>query len=132
MSGFADAYGYGTDPAGDAARREAEGVVELPDGTRVAGIPAPALPALPPGTDLAGSIRRTAHLVPPSPAEVIEVLGDKVVGKLLDPHALTRTEYRWGIAVVCACGLWECAVTGPSSAAWAERDYAEHRRKLGA
>jgi hypothetical protein len=44
-----------------------------------------------------------------------------------DRHALTRTEHQWGIAVVCACGQWECAVTGPSSAEWARRDHQRHR-----
>jgi hypothetical protein len=48
-----------------------------------------------------------------------------------DPHALTRTEYPWGIAVVCACGKWECAVTGPSSAEWARRDHERHRTLAG-
>lgn len=49
----------------------------------------------------------------------------------LDPHAVSRTEYRWGIAVVCACGQWECAVTGPASAAWARRDHERHRTLAG-
>jgi hypothetical protein len=48
-----------------------------------------------------------------------------------DPHALTSTGYPWGIAVVCACGQWECAVTGPASAAWARRDHERHRTLAG-
>jgi hypothetical protein len=48
-----------------------------------------------------------------------------------DPHALTRTEYPWGIALVCACGQWECVVTGPSSADWARRDHQRHRTLTG-
>lgn len=130
------AAGFGTDPEGDADRRAEQGVVELPDGTRVAGAPDPQAAiaavarydraALP---DLGEAITRTAHLVPPSPGEVQVALG-VVEGELLpaeDPHALTRTEYAWGIAVVCACGQWECVVTGPSSADWARRDHERHR-----
>jgi hypothetical protein len=83
-----------------------------------------------PTGDLSGAIRRTAHLVPPSAVEVEEVLG-VVDGKLPDPHAVTRTEYPWGIAVVCACGQWECVVTGPSSADWARRDHERHRTLAG-
>lgn len=61
-------------------------------------------------------------LVPPPPEPPVD-------GEPLDaenPHAVTRTEYPWGIAVVCACGRWECVVTGPSSAAWAEADHRRH------
>jgi len=56
-------------------------------------------------------------LVPPPPEEPVEAL---------DPHAITETRYEWGVAVVCGCGRWECVVTGPSSAAWAGRDYLRH------
>lgn len=44
-----------------------------------------------------------------------------------DQHAITRTPYRWGVAWVCACGRWEGVATGPSSAAWCERSYTQHR-----
>jgi hypothetical protein len=60
--------------------------------------------------------------------------GEPVEGGLLDlpdPHALTRTEHPWGIALTCACGQWECAVTGPSSADWARRDHQRHRTLTG-
>jgi hypothetical protein len=59
---------------------------------------------------------------------------EPVEGELLlpaDPHALTRTEYPWGVAVVCACGQWECIVTGPCSADWARRDHERHRTLAG-
>jgi hypothetical protein len=46
----------------------------------------------------------------------------------LDPHAITRTEYPWGVAWRCACGRWEAVATGPSSAAYAERDHTRHVR----
>lgn len=144
MTGFAETFGYGTDPEGDAARREREGVVELPDGTRVAGVPEPALPAvaarlaLPPGTDLAASIRRTAHLVPPSPAEVEEVLGAEVVAdldrdRILAGHEVEVSETRGGLGWArCACGDWEAVVTGQTSAAWAFASYEEHLRRIAA
>jgi hypothetical protein len=106
---------FGTDPEGDARRRlELNGArldPEVLDRLRVSRLDEP--------DDLAGAIRRTAHLVPPSPVEVVEDL---------DPHAITRTEYPWGVAWACACGGWEAVATGPSSAAWAERDHARHVR----
>lgn len=79
--------------------------------------------------DLAGAIRRTAHLVPPSPDEVEVVLGAQVVEDLQakeDPHAVTTTPYPWGIAWTCACGRWEAVATGPSSAGWAGADHRRH------
>jgi hypothetical protein len=109
VSHWTDA-GYGTDPEGDAARRAA---------LEPARYDQAALP------NLADAIRRTAHLVPPSAAEVVEVLGAEVVDQL-DPHRITRTDYGSSVAIVCACGRWECIVTGPSSAAWAGRDYRRH------
>lgn len=45
-----------------------------------------------------------------------------------DPHAVTSTAYGSSVAVVCACGRWECVVTGPSSARWAGADHARHVR----
>jgi hypothetical protein len=70
--------------------------------------------------------------LPAAPPEALN--GEPVEGELLDPpdpHALTRTEHPWGIALSCACGQWECAVTGPSSADWARRDHQRHRTLTG-
>ncbi len=89
----------------------------LPDGRTVDDLRAEAQ------DDLAGAIRRTAHLVPPDPAEEVELLVHD-----LDPHAVTRTPYPWGVAWVCACGRWEAVATGPSSAAWAGADHRRHVR----
>jgi hypothetical protein len=108
VSHWTDA-GFGTDPEGDDRRRE-----EL----ETARLDVPGL---------AGSIVRTAHLVPPSPDEVVEVLGAEVVEQL-DPHAITTTEYPSGVAWACACGRWEGFATGPSSARWAGADHARHVR----
>lgn len=61
-------------------------------------------------------------LVPTPPEQPVE-------GDLLDPpdpHAVTRTEYPWGVAAVCACGRWEGVATGPSSARWVVDDYRRH------
>jgi hypothetical protein len=43
-----------------------------------------------------------------------------------DPHAVTTTRHGTSASIVCACGRWECIVSGPSSAAWAGRDYRRH------
>jgi hypothetical protein len=129
--------GFGTDPDGDARRRaELEPARVDPDdlvahlraADRLGILAAPdaALRAASEG-DLAGAIRRTSHLVPPSAAEVVEVLGAEVVEQL-DPHAITRTEYPSGVAWACACGRWEGFATGPSSARWAGADHARHVR----
>lgn len=61
-------------------------------------------------------------LVPPPAEEPVE-------GELLDPpdpHAIAETRYEWGVALVCACGRWEAAVTGRGSARWAGDDYRRH------
>jgi hypothetical protein len=124
--------GFGTDPEGDARRRAEQGVVELPDGTRVAGAPdeqaaIDAVARFDPAAlpDLADAVRRTAHLVPPSPAEVEEVLGAEVV-QALDPHAIEQRQHGAFVAFVCACGRWDAVVTGPSSARWAGADHRRH------
>lgn len=55
-----------------------------------------------------------------------EILPAVVLGPADDPHAVTATEYEWGTAWVCACGQWEAAATGPSSARWAGDDHRRH------
>jgi hypothetical protein len=124
--------GYGTDPDGDATRRAEQGVVELPDGTKIAGVPEHALPEV--RRELLPAYVRPVYEAPAEPLRYAPVLPEVVEGELLDPadpHALTRREYEWGIAVVCACGKWECVVTGASSADWARRDHERHRTLSG-
>jgi hypothetical protein len=126
------------------------GVVEVSGGA-IAGVPPevaarltegglglPAAVPLPERSDLAGAIERTAHIVPPSPAEVIEVLGAEVAAEVLDavvegevldpvdPHGVVGTRHSWGAALVCRCGEWEAAVTGPGSLRWAQGDHRRH------
>lgn len=66
------------------------------------------------------------HSVEAADDLVRDLAADLGVEPKPDPHAITETRYEWGVAVVCACGRWECVVTGPSSAAWAGRDYRRH------
>lgn len=100
------------------------------------------------GTDPEGDARRRAELEPArvDPAALRaahERVEDEVLRSLALPperlappaalpaegaHAVTSTEYGSSVAIVCACGRWECIVSGPSSAAWAGRDHARHVR----
>lgn len=164
MTHWTDA-GFGTDPEGDARRRAEQGVIELPDGTRVAGAPdaptavaalaAHGLPAIPLGAalpdgrtvdDLRVEVRpccnyreeldRPCRGVQRFRPGDLQAACDECGGWCgidapcrvaePDPHAITRTEYGSSVALVCACGRWECIVTGPSSAAWAGADYRRH------
>lgn len=117
MTHWGDA-GFGTDPEGDARRRAEQGVVELTDGTRVAGAPNEQAAV--------AAVAPAPHSIEAADALVRDLAVDLGVEPKPDPHAVTTTEYEWGAAVVCACGRWECAVTGPSSAAWAAADYRRH------
>lgn len=106
MTHWTDA-GFGTDPEGDAARRaELETARADPLRAITAAI-----------TAAADARHRTSGGL--LPEEVHEEL-------YADGHAVTRTDYGSSVAIVCACGRWECIVTGPSSAAWAGRDYRRH------
>jgi hypothetical protein len=142
VTGFAETFGYGTDPEGDAARRAEHGVVELPDGTTVAGVPARELPAVATRLErlaVESTRDRLLRAVGITRAEVgLPELPDGIVeGELLDPrlseHEVEVGETRSGLGWArCACGQWEAVVTGPASARWAFEQYAEHlHRALG-
>jgi hypothetical protein len=114
--------GFGTDPEGDAARRaelESRRVdpADLDDPTGLRRLAESRL-ALPTG----GPRGRTPDLV------IVDDPLDGEVVELLTAHAITRTEYPWGVAWTCACGRWEGVATGPSSARWAGADHARHVR----
>ncbi len=101
--------GFGTDPDGDAAR-----VAEL----HRAAILTPRvsdeeLPAV-------------VEVLAPVDGELVPV--ERPAEDGVDPHAVLRIEYPWGVAWTCACGRWEAVATGPSSAAWAGADHARHVR----
>lgn len=124
MSHWSDA-GFGTDPEGDARRRAEQGVIELPDGTRVAGAPdaptaiaalrAHGLPAIPLGAALPDG-RTLDDLRAASVVEVVES----------DGHAITATRHGSAVALVCECGRWDAVVSGRGSATWAGADYRRH------
>jgi len=85
-------------------------------------MPADELPELPEGVDLAAAITRTAHLVPPSPAEV-----EVVVGPVEVEHELQLVSVEGHtVGVRCRCGRWDAIVTGPTSARWAAADHRRH------
>lgn len=118
------AAGYGIDPEGDARRRDELSSARV-DPDRLAVLGGYGLPAA-----RAQAAEREAR------EELSELYPDRVspdpdpeVGEVelhTPGHAVTRTDYGASVAIVCECGRWECIVTGPSSAAWAGRDYRRH------
>jgi hypothetical protein len=60
--------------------------------------------------------------------EPVEVGLDDLLDATDTTHEVTRTPHPWGVAWACACGRWEGVATGPSSAAFCERDHDRHVR----
>jgi len=105
---FSDAMesgGWGRDRDGDAARRAAQNVQELPDGTAVAGLPdGVTLRALPSGG-------HSPDMPEPDP---------------VPGHELTREQNGSATVVRCACGRWDGAWLGPRSRRRVLDDHAAH------
>lgn len=141
MPSFAAQLGpsWGTDPEGDAERRAEQGVVELGDGTTVAGVPEHALPevadrlAVLGGYGLPAARAQAAEREAHSIAAADDLVRDLAVELGVEPkpddpegHTPEHGEHGGVGWVRCSCGTWEALVTGPSSAAWARRDYSRH------
>jgi hypothetical protein len=112
VSGLADAYGYGTDPDGDAARRAAiRGAKIPPGGWR---------------TTLRDALRAAAEAdARRIAADTRAILGDaqrQIPGHRLD---LERTAAGNTIAR-CECGRWDGGWTGPRSRTAVLLDHAQH------
>lgn len=124
MTSWSDA-GFGTDPEGDARRRAELEAARLDEAEyeRLAILGGYGLPVV-----RAQQEQREAYSAEAADYLVLDLATNLGVELSVDPHAVTSTAHGSAIAVVCACGRWECVVTGPSSARWAGADHARHVR----
>lgn len=107
------ALGYGTDPAGDAARREKLSGAHV-GGGRMPSFLRRALAAE--AARVTEEARRALPADQPDPEEPEEVPG----------HRLERTRNGTATVVRCECGRWDGAWTGPRSRRRVMDDHAEH------
>lgn len=130
MSTFARMFGYGTDPAGDAARREAMAHATIsPDelaAIRQVGQMPEELRAR-----IAAAVRhdlraRADRIVADARRQMPRGPVPEVDDPGVDGHRLTHTRGGAGTEVVCECGRWEGWYNGPRSRRRVLDDYARH------
>jgi hypothetical protein len=147
LSDALSAAGWGRDEEGDARRREEQGVVELSDGSTVAGVDPQWVDAgrLTPESDraLRESLSRALGSRP-TPAELLAHVRrqeDRALDDALRPeadrtvpddpadvpgHHLTREQSGQATIVRCECGRWDGGWLGPRSRRRVLDDHAAH------
>lgn len=125
FSDLAGHLGFGRDKAGDAARREEQNVVELPDGSTVAGVPPEVLVT----PELLAHVRRQEDRALRDALRVIPERADRTVPDDPEPvpgHRLEREQHGSATVVRCECGRWDGGWLGPRSRRRVLDDHAAH------